>query len=487
MLFNSYIFLFLFLPVVLSLFHALRQLQLQRSAFAFLAAASLAFYAWWSLWGLLLLLVLMSLNYLFVSLLLRCQVQSRLARLTIAVTGIALNLAVLGYFKYANFFLENWSALTGRETPALAILLPLGLSFFTFQKIALLADAYSGRVTHFEPLGYTLFVSFFPQLIAGPIVHHSEVMPQFAKMRGPTAFETAEGLTLFTIGLAKKVLGADSLGPWVSPVFDSVSPGTAPAFAEAWGATLAYTLQLYLDFSGYSDMALGLGLLFGVRLPINFNSPYKAANIVEFWRRWHMTLSRFLRDYLYIPLGGNRHGKLLRYGNLMITMLLGGLWHGASWTFVIWGALHGFYLIVNHAWSALIAWRYPNRLSTAFTRGLARGLTFLSVMAGWVFFRAPDVHSATSILGAMLGNGGSGIGKVVPAYVIGLVVALLLLVWFLPNSQQIAAQAVGRSRDARDIAVERLSSWQWAAASGLLLALCLMGMTRVTEFLYFQF
>jgi alginate O-acetyltransferase complex protein AlgI len=231
--------------------------------------------------------------------------------------------------------------------------LPLGLSFFTFQKIALIVDAYRGRVSNFEPLGYVLFVSFFPQLIAGPIVHHSEVMPQFAKPETVRGSLIAAGLSLFVIGLAKKVLLADNLAQWASPVFDSASAGLRPSSSSAWIAAMAYSLQLYFDFSGYSDMAIGLARLFGIRLPLNFNSPYKAANIIDFWRRWHMTLSRFLRDYLYIPLGGNRRGPCRRYLNLAVTMLLGGLWHGASWTFVIWGGLHALYLGINHAWIAV--------------------------------------------------------------------------------------------------------------------------------------
>jgi len=263
--------------------------------------------------------------------------------------------------------------------------LPLGISFFTFQKIALLADAYEGKIQSLNFLDYALFVLFFPQLIAGPIVHHSEAMSQF-QTRGPVqASVIAMGLTIFAIGLANKVLLADSLAVYATPQFDAAAAGAPLSFLAAWSGALAYTLQLYFDFSGYTDMAIGAALLFGVRLPLNFNSPYKARNIIDFWRRWHMTLSRFLRDYLYIPLGGNRHGKLSRYLNLFITMLFGGLWHGAGWTFIFWGALHGFYLAINHGWEALLARFGAGDVNPGGARRLgAQVVTFLAVVVGWV-------------------------------------------------------------------------------------------------------
>ena len=352
MLFNSYTFILVFLPAAVAGFHLLRASGRERWAFAFLAAASLFFYGWWSLRGLALLCVLMTANYGLASWLVRGEGGARLRR-AVLVAGLALNLTVLGYFKYANFFLETVAPLAGRRLQLHEIALPLGISFFTFQKIALLVDCHAGKVRRLDPLGYVLFVSFFPQLIAGPIVHHSEVMPQFAARPRITAPLIAQAMALFTIGLAKKVLLADNLAPLVRPAFGAAAAGHVPDLTQAWFSALAYTLQLYFDFSGYSDMAIGAALLFGVRLPLNFASPYKSTSIIEFWRRWHMTLSRFLRDYLYIPLGGNRRGPSRRYVNLFLTMLLGGLWHGAGWTFVAWGALHGAYLAVNHAWTAL--------------------------------------------------------------------------------------------------------------------------------------
>jgi len=275
------------------------------------------------------------------------------------VAGIVLNLSALGWFKYANFIASTVDRWVEAGFTLAPIVLPLAISFFTFQQIAYLVDAY--RTARSEPdwLQYALFVSFFPQLIAGPIVHHREMLPQFDEVgrRGPALRDLEVGATIFAIGLFKKVVIADGVAPWSTEVFESVALGAWPGLVESWGAALAYTFQLYFDFSGYSDMAVGLGLLFGIRLPLNFASPYRATSIVEFWRRWHITLSRFLRDYLYIPLGGNRRGPARRYLNVMITMVLGGLWHGAGWTFIAWGALHGVYLLINYAWRAVLGRR----------------------------------------------------------------------------------------------------------------------------------
>ena len=310
-------------------------------------------------------------------------------------------------FQVCNFFLDGWAWASGAEPVFLNIVLPLGISFFTFQKIALITDAYLGKVERLNALDYMLFVMFFPQLIAGPIVHHSEVMPQFAARRCVEMSDVALGLTIFVGGLAKKVLFADGAAQFATPVFDAAAAGTAPTFFQAWLGALAYTVQLYFDFSGYSDMAIGAALLFGIRLPINFASPYKATSIIDFWRRWHMTLSRFLRDYLYVPLGGNRRGPARRYMNLGITMVLGGLWHGAGWTFVLWGAMHAGYLGVNHAWRALARRRAFAHRMTPLGNLAGGGMTFLAVVAAWVVFRAADVPTAGLLLRAMAGFGGA--------------------------------------------------------------------------------
>jgi D-alanyl-lipoteichoic acid acyltransferase DltB (MBOAT superfamily) len=321
--------------------------------------------------------------------------------------AVGVNLLLLGYFKYANFFADNLNHFAGTSLSIGQIILPLGISFFTFTQIAFLVDTYQGKVKEFNFVHYALFVTYFPHLIAGPVLHHKEMMPQFAKRNvcHLNWDNVAVGLSIFVLGLAKKVLIADSLAEFATPIFSAVAAGGQPMLFEAWIGALAYTLQLYFDFSAYSDMAIGISLMFNVRLPMNFNSPYKATSIIDFWRRWHMTLSRFLRDYLYIPLGGSRHGKAQRYLNLMITMLLGGLWHGAGWTFVIWGGLHGFYLMINHSWRGFkekMGWGEGGRLAKLG----AGALTFLAVVVGWVFFRADSFTSAMTMLHGMAGMNG---------------------------------------------------------------------------------
>ncbi len=332
MLFNSLVFIFCYLPLTLGGFFILGR-RSPLAAAAWLALASLFFYGWWNPVYVGLLAASMVFNY---ALGVRI-VRGARGLLTFAIVS---NLALLAYYKYANFFVDNLNAAAGTGISLGTIILPLGISFFTFTQIAFLVDAYQGKAREYSFVHYCLFVTYFPHLIAGPILHHAEMMPQFAQRQTyrPDYDKLAAGVTLFVLGLTKKVLIADEVGGYVAPFFDAARSGAALTFLEAWCGALAYTFQLYFDFSGYSDMAVGLSLMFGVRLPINFHSPYKAVNIIEFWRRWHMTLSRFLRDYLYVPLGGSRKGPARRYINLLLTMLLGGLWHGAGWTFVLWGA-----------------------------------------------------------------------------------------------------------------------------------------------------
>jgi len=404
MLFHSLEFLVGFLPTVLLGFFLLGRFETTRPlAPLWLALASLFFYAWWNPPFVLLLLASIAVNYAIGRRLLQ-----RPSRALLAL-GIAADLAVIGYFKYVNFFLSTLDALTGLDLFVAGVFLPLGISFFTFQQIAYLVDAYRGEVTSRGIVDYALFVSFFPQLIAGPIVHHAEMMPQFqhADTYRPRADSFAIGLSVFTFGLIKKVVIADGMALYATPVFDAALAGRDPHLLEAWGGALAYTFQLYFDFSGYSDMAVGLARMFNIRLPFNFDSPYQARNIIDFWRRWHMTLSRFLRDYLYIPLGGSRRGQLARWRNLMITMLLGGLWHGAAWTFVAWGGLHGLYLAVNHTWRGLMRriGRDPDR-PTPIGALFSRALTFLAVVVGWVLFRAESFEAAARVLAGMAGLNG---------------------------------------------------------------------------------
>ena len=524
MLFNSYEFLLAFLPVTLVGFHlALAKLGV-RAGILWLILASGFFYGWWNPRYVLLLGASMCVNYVIGMRLSRQAARGRPDRPLLAL-GIAGNLAVLGYFKYAGFFVDTAGDLFGTDWSIGTILLPLAISFFTFQKIAFLVDSYRGITGEPDFLDYVLFVAFFPQLIAGPIVHYKEVIPQFARMgrRARVLDDLAVGFTIFFIGLFKKTVIADGVAVYSTPVFDAASQGASLTFVEAWGGALAYTFQLYFDFSGYSDMAIGLARMFGIRLPLNFFSPYKAESIVDFWRRWHMTLSRFLRDYLYIPLGGGRRGGVRRYVNLMIVMLLGGLWHGAGWTFVVWGGLHGAYLVINHLWRALRRWVWPNAPeNTWWGRGTARMLTFLAVVVGWVFFRAESVGAAMSVLEGMIGANGfvlpSSYGHLLgPAasllealgwrfdagklpyfygsFELACFALLLTIVWCAPNTYEIMERyspalwkdEYQRLRRGWASRLQWRMSSGWAAASGAVAVVALFGMSQVSEFLYFQF
>ena len=518
MLFNSYTFIFLFLPIVLLGFHLIGKQGHHRVAIAWLVGASLFFYGWWNPAYLGLMLISIFFNYGVGVALGGAPKQPN--KKPILIFGLAANLGLLAYFKYANFFVDNLNNIAGTDIALEQIVLPLAISFFTFQQIAYLVDAWRGETKEYNFLHYCLFVTFFPQLIAGPIVHHKEMLPQFAKdvVYKLRSKHLTIGLTIFAIGLFKKVVLADGISVYASPVFDAAEAGVVLTFFEAWGGALAYTFQLYFDFSGYSDMAIGIARMFGIRLPLNFNSPYKATSIIDFWRRWHITLSRFLRDYLYIPLGGSRKGKTRRHINLMITMVLGGLWHGAGWTFVMWGALHGFYLIINHGWRAIFKGRNKTKIGSFF----AWTITFFAVVVSWVPFRAESMNGAENILAGMAGLHGfslpesyliyfnyiAGLGNYLVAIgwqfgdaglfkgvkeVLGILILLLISV-ALPNTQQI----MRRYRPAFETyqgEIKRLNvrwlEWRptqiWALFSSIIFVLAVLGLTRVSEFLYFQF
>ncbi|MBS0562232.1 MAG: MBOAT family protein, partial [Proteobacteria bacterium] len=374
MLFNSQVFITGFLPVVLALYYALARHRAWRQAVVVLA--SLAFYGWWDVRFVPLLVGLTLANWLIAQWFGRHRVAA------IPIAGVVLNLAVLALFKYADFLRGTVFDLLDEPWTPWRLILPLGISFFVFQKISYLIDLKRGDRHIYGFLDFCMFVTFFPQLIAGPLVRHNEIIGQFAlpPRRAEMWENLSRGFVLFLIGVAKKVLFADSLAMLADPLFAQAASGALPA-VQAWIATAAYTLQIYFDFSGYSDMAIGLGLMFGLRLPMNFDAPYRATSARDFWRRWHMTLSRFLRDYLYIPLGGNRCGAARQAFNVVATMLLGGLWHGANWTFVAWGGLWGAALAVNHLWAGA-GLRLP--------RAAAWALTLLFAMGGWVLFRSPD-------------------------------------------------------------------------------------------------
>jgi len=395
MLFGSFTFLFGFLPIVWVVYHALRLANLQAPAKLFLVAASLVFYGWWDVRYVPLMLLSVGANYGLSRVMEKRPAQARM----IVAIGLALNLALLGYYKYANFFVSSVDAATGLHLAFRKVALPLAISFFTFQQIAYLVEAYKDRRAADSLTDYCLFVLFFPHLIAGPITHHKEMLPQFkvaGRGRLPTSYMVV-GAAILVMGLAKKVVVADTLAGFCNPLFHAADAGHALSTQSAWLAALAYTFQLYFDFSGYSDMAIGLGLLFGIRMPVNFASPYKSRNIIEFWRRWHISLSRFLRNYLYIPLGGNRHGEARRQINLLITMALGGLWHGAGWTFLAWGLLHGLYLMVNHTWRKMTGGRVKGPVAEA----AAWALTFVAVVVAWVLFRAATFDGALRVLAGM--------------------------------------------------------------------------------------
>jgi alginate O-acetyltransferase complex protein AlgI len=478
MLFNSYPFIFLFLPVVLIGYFALGRLG-NLAPVIWLALASLSFYAVSNWQFVPLLLASVAFNYLIGWLLISRSLHAG-ARFAVLTVGVAGDLLVLGIFKYAGFLAANLNAVLATGF-TVNILLPVGISFYTFTQIAFLVDAYRGKVAHYALPHYALFVTYFPHLIAGPILHHRDMIPQFERVESkrPDPHLILCGLIIFAIGLFKKTCLADGIQPLVAQAFGPAPP----SFDQAWIGALAYTFQLYFDFSGYSDMAIGISLMFGIFLPLNFNSPYKATSIIDFWRRWHMTLSRFLRDYLYIPLGGNRHGSVLRYVNLMVTMALGGLWHGAAWTFVIWGVLHGLYLCINHAWNNYGPAMAPRFGRVANFAGFV--LTFLSVVFAWVFFRADSVSSALSILSHMADPTHIAFGRGEIAYA-AFVVVYAALAWFAPNTQEI----MGYDHEARTVG-EGFDHWRlrpvFLYATAAVLALGILGIQQHSEFIYFRF
>jgi alginate O-acetyltransferase complex protein AlgI len=521
-LFNSYAFLFCFAPIVYGMLFVLGRYS-AKLGLLWLTFASLFFYGWWDIHNLPILAVSMGFNYIAGKSLSRCHAQGfiRWARFILTL-ALILNLTMLAYYKYAHFFINQWFAAMGVSVHLPAKDLPLGISFFTFVQIAYLVDAFRGEVLKYKPIEYSLFVTYFPHLIAGPILHHKDVIPLFNRKETYRAHSgsIALGLLIFAVGLFKKTVIADRIAPLVSPVFDDAS-GSSVAFFSAWTAAVAFFVQIYFDFSGYSDMAVGLSRTLGIRIPANFYSPYQAQSIIDFWRRWHMSLSRFLKDYLYIPLGGNRCGVKRRYVNLFITMVLGGLWHGVGWTFIVWGALHGVYLVVNHAWRNFRSTqvghgsRYLKWISTL----LSICLTQVCVIFAWVFFRAPDLHAALNICRGMLGfNGftispgflealpilgklgvaGTGFFPVSFGYDITTVIPVMigLAVAFLsPNILEMTRSfqpALGLpEKRMNDLLPVWQADWKlssaWAVATGVILLIGLLHINNETVFLYFKF
>lgn len=485
MLFNSGIYIFIFLPLVLAGWFTLTARGMTRAARTFLVLASLFFYGWWNPAYVPLLAVSIGVNFATGSLLTR-SAWPQARRKALLAAGILFNVALIGYFKYTDFLLGTLNATLDTHFTLLRIALPLAISFFTFQQIAYLVDSYHGKVGKHGLLDYSLFVVYFPQLIAGPIVHHGEMMPQFKQERRLHFHwhEFSQGLFLFFLGLFKKAALADTFAQWANLGFDGTAELT---LLPAWAASLSYTLQLYLDFSGYTDMALGSALMMNIRLPVNFNSPYKATSIQDFWGRWHMTLARFLRDYVYIPLGGNRVDAWKVYRNILIVFAVSGIWHGAGWTFVAWGMLHGLAMAAHRAWK---------RAGLAMPAILGWFVTFMFINATWVVFRAHTFADALRMLKGMAGLSGVmlpaglaeqlgflkdwGVEFGLPFLhiqgnnkMIALITLLLLVVWLGRNSMQL------KERFRPDMA--------HALAMGALAWVALMSLTRAHEFLYFQF
>jgi alginate O-acetyltransferase complex protein AlgI len=537
MLFNSSSFLLYFLPVVVIGFLVLTGLERRRWAGLWLTAASLFFYGFWDARYVPLLLASMLVNYAIGK-----RLSARPSR-ALLIAAVGANVALLGYFKYTDFFIETANVALGLELPLPHILLPLAISFFTFQQLAYLSDAYDGAAAEHDFANYCLFITFFPHLIAGPITHHREMLPQF---NDPSNFRPrwdycSIGATLFLVGLFKKVEIADRFGEVARPVFAAAATGEAQTLLDGWGGALAYALQIYFDFSGYTDMAIGLGLVFCIRLPQNFNSPYKARNISEFWSRWHMTLTRFLTGYVFNPLAlwvarsraarglpQPRRGRMTAGAWLgvvafptMTTMFISGFWHGAGWTFIAFGVLHGLYLCVHSLWQvAVTRFKWQALSDRPLVHGLSVLLTFVSVVVGLVFFRASSIDAALQLLRSMVGASGVVIapallslpGLGLAAGALGLSVAPLAhmtvtalawvlfglaLVWTLPNAQQwlrlypTALQSEPQSSWLQ----RRVSALTWRAGLAAGVSIGWIGFFIVmraasaapTEFLYFQF
>jgi D-alanyl-lipoteichoic acid acyltransferase DltB (MBOAT superfamily) len=542
MLFSSYAFIFLFVPATMVGYYAIASRN-KPAALAFLIAASLFFYASWRPLNVLIILPSIAINFALVCFILRTNdARPRAARIAFWA-GIAFNIAFLGYFKYSTFLVSVANDVTGASLIWDRVILPLGISFITFQKIALLVDVRAGVVTEVNLRDYALFVLFFPQLIAGPIVHFRELMPQFAALDGkPRAEDFAVGLTLFFGGLFKKVVLADPLAILINPIWAAAAAGAHPALLQSWAASLGYLLQLYFDFSGYSDMAIGSARLFGIKLPANFDSPLKAPNVIEYWSRWHMTLTRFLTAYVFTPVtlalmraharSGRKQGRGRRMSArafattaafpLMLTMFLSGLWHGAGYQFLVFGLLHGAALVVCHAWRTCKPARWPATGPRAEAAGLAGwAITFLFVLCAEIFFRAASVATGLRILAGMAGS--TGLSLPPPLLLLaaqhlpplGLhaatawgtadflalwlrIVISLAIVLLLPNSLELLAAydpALGFTRRCcrhRTVAAPiRRLAWSprpaWAVALSALTVMGVLSLGRLSDFLYWHF
>jgi alginate O-acetyltransferase complex protein AlgI len=519
MLFHEPIFLFIFLPSILAFYLCLRKFVRQELIIVALSISSLVFYGWWDPRYIWLILASIVFNFL-VGRRLALRGAGGNATRKLLITGIVLNLVLLLSFKYLAFVIELINLFVPNLLESYSLDLPLGISFFTFLQIAYLVDCFRGEAkeTGFAP--YFLFVTFFPHLIAGPLIHHREMISQFKYKSERVWDDLAVGLSIFSVGLFKKLIPAQQMSSWSDSLFDGAATGIAPTFIESWIGAFCFAFQIYFDFSGYSDMAIGLSRVFGIQMPINFASPYKAKNVVEFWRRWHMTLSRFFRDYLYIPLGGSRSGPVRSFFNLMIVMLLAGLWHGADWKFVVWGGIHGFFLVACHIWISVRQNLVTQRRFLPAWAGMI--FTFIVVVIAWVPFRAENITTAQLILEGMMGlNGvtlpthyaqlfGGFAGRLsefgitfgaMTAYGGGLqliwILGCLGFVWLLPNTQELfrfqrpALVILGQNFSGGDL--PKWLAWRPSRTSGAIVGfitayLCFLAIQgNPGEFIYFKF
>ena len=509
MLFNSYAFLFCFLPILLLCWYGVSSFTTTALSLVLLIASAV-FYGLWGLEFFLLLIIMVGLNY-FAGLLLlkedseeRGYLDGRISRKSFLAIILIINLLPLIWFKYSDFIISNIASLFELDINFTPPGLPLGISFYTFIQIAWIVGVYNRQI---KPEGFTrhaLFSACFPYVISGPIVRYEQIGPQFDSLSGLNANSIAKGFSLFALGLAKKVLIADSIAIYANAIFNGAEKGFPLTTLEAWLGSFAYTFQLYFDFSGYTDMAIGLGLMIGIKLPENFNSPYKSTGIVDFWRRWHITLGSWLKDFLYIPLGGNRGGKLKQYRNLFLTMLIGGAWHGAGWTFIIWGALHGFMLSINHYFRAKIKdTSLQKSLSTIYCRIFFIIITFLLINFCWVIFRAQTLSGAYTIYSAMFGQGTitdpslyqnmQGLDLFIAKYLphhyfqgwipFGLFILCSIIVWVFPNCHTI----FNGYKDGSSSFISFKPSKSWAYALSILVFITLILVSRKSTFLYFQF
>ncbi|CAA0123817.1 Peptidoglycan O-acetyltransferase [Halioglobus japonicus] len=512
MLFNSIEFLFFFLPAVLLGFLLLQRLGHLRPIKFWLVACSLFFYAWWNPVYLLLLLLSAGVNYSLGRVLAKGGKDQGRQWL---VLGIAFNLGLLGYFKYGNFFLDSVTQAMHWGFNFEYIVLPLAISFYTFQQITYLVDSRKGLTDSHNLLDYLLFVSFFPQLIAGPIVHHKEILPQFSRLtdRSKNSANITIGLSILVVGLFKKVVVADGFGFFSNGVFTLAAAGSPLATLDALVGVFAYSFQLYFDFSGYSDMAIGLACLFGIKLPVNFFSPFRAQNISDFWRMWHATLARFLRDYVYAPLGGFFCSPGRQRFNLFTTMFIGGVWHGAGWTFIVYGLCHGSYVIIHQLWRVKVSGPL-GLVGKKSYNALAQVFTFLVVALTLVVFRADSLATAGRVYSSLFNWNGF---QFLPAYefkifsnnalelmsglfgvhgkegVIFFFLALALAAcWLLPSTYQLFRHcdiAIDKPLAGREpiVALQWQDNWRWGLFIGILAIASMVNLTQVSEFLYFQF